>query len=547
MTTAAITRPAPRHATSAASSSFTGTTGLLRLYLRRDRVVLPLWVLLLSVPLAPVYIESVEEVAPTAADRAMMAASIMASAAQRALYGNVYNDSAGAVGIWKAGAFHMLIGVAVILTVIRHTRAEEETGRAELVDSTAVGRYAGLSAALLLAFGASIATGLIGIAGLLTTDVPRSGSVAFGLALAGSGLVFTAVAAVAAQLSTSARTCRGIAFAVLGTAFALRAVGDASAAGWLSWLSPLGWSLQVRPYAGDRLWVLSLHLIATLMLTAGAYLLLRRRDVGAGLIADRPGPPAAASWLSGTFGLSWRLHRGSLLAWTVGLCLYGALIGSVVHGLGDQFGSNQKIRDIVNRLGGSQLLENSFITIGFSLLAVAAAALSISATLRLHQEENARRGETVLTNVVGRTRWVSSHLLFAIGGSAVAILAAALATGITFGIAADDVPSKTATVLAVAATQLPAIWLLAAVTVALFGLLPRFTPVAWAVLVGFVALYLLGSIAGFPHWLLDLVPFSHTQRIPGEPVRLAPVLWLLAIDTALVGVGLLAFRRRDLR
>ena len=75
----------------------------------------------------------------------------MASPAQRALYGNVYGDSLGATGIWKAGMFHVLIAVAVILTVIRHTRADEETGRAELIDSTAVGRYASLTAALLLA------------------------------------------------------------------------------------------------------------------------------------------------------------------------------------------------------------------------------------------------------------------------------------------------------------------------------------------------------------------------------------------------------------
>ena len=129
----------------------------------------------------------------------------MASPAQRALYGQVYNDSLGAVGIWKAGMFHVLIAVAVILTVIRHTRADEETGRSELIDSTAVGRYASLTAALLLAGGASVVTGAIGTAGLLTLDVPAAGSVAFGAALACSGLVFTAVAAVTAQLSPSAR------------------------------------------------------------------------------------------------------------------------------------------------------------------------------------------------------------------------------------------------------------------------------------------------------------------------------------------------------
>jgi ABC-2 type transport system permease protein len=528
------------------ASGLTGTLGLLRLYLRRDRIVLPSWVLLLSVPLASVYIGSIETVFPTAAQRAAFAASIMASPAQRALYGNVYNDSVGAVGIWKAGVFHALIGVAVILTVIRHTRAEEESGRTELLDSTAVGRYASLTAALILTFGASIATGLIGTAGLLTTDVPASGSLAFGLALAGSGLVFSAVAAVSAQLSTGARTARGIAFAVLGSAFALRAVGDAST-GTLSWLSPLGWSLQVRPYAGERWWVLLLHLVTTVVLTITAYMLLLRRDIGGGLIADRAGAPAASATLSGPFGLAWRLQRATLLAWTIGLCLYGALLGSVVDTIGSTVGGSGMISDIVSRLGGSQVLEDAFITISFSFLAVAAAAMAISSTLRLHQEEDNLRGETVLAAAIGRIRWAASHILVAIAGAAVAILAAGLVAGLTYGIASGDVGGRLPAVLTVAALQLPAIWMLAAVTIALFGLVPRFTPVAWGALVAFIALYLLGSLDGLPHWLINLQPFTHAQRTPGGPFDATPVIWLLLIDAALLVIGLLAFRRRDLR
>ena len=206
MSTTTLDRPRrPAHPAPRAGSNFSGTLSILRLYLRRDRITLPLWVLLLSVPLATVYVGSIEKVYPTEAARAGFAASIMASPAQRALYGQVYNNSIGAVGIWKAGMFHLLIAIAVILTVIRHTRADEETGRTELIDSTAVGRYASLTAALMLCFGASIATGAIGAAGLLSTDIPAAGSLAFGAALAGSGLVFTAVAAVAAQLSPSAR------------------------------------------------------------------------------------------------------------------------------------------------------------------------------------------------------------------------------------------------------------------------------------------------------------------------------------------------------
>ncbi len=546
MSTATLDRShRPAHPAPQRRPNFSGTLGMLRLYLRRDRISLPLWVFLLSVPLATVYVGSIEKVYPTQAARAGLAASIMASPAQRALYGQVYNDSLGAVGIWKAGMFHLLISVAVILTVIRHTRADEEAGRTELLDSTAVGRYASLSAALLLSFGASIATGVIGAAGLLGTDVPPGGSLAFGAALACSGLVFTAVAAVAAQLSPSARSARGAAFAVLAAAFTLRALGDAGS-GALSWLSPLGWSLQVRPYAGDHWPVLGLHLATTVVLTAVAYRLLAGRDVGAGLFAERPGPGSAAPALGNVFGLAWRLDRGALLLWTVGLCLYGVLMGSVVHGIGDELGNSNAARDIVVRMGGTSALAEAFIAVAFTMLGMAAAAFTVSLTLRLHQEETDQRAETTLAGAVSRTRWLASHVLAALLGSTVAMLVSGLAGGLVYGAAAGDVGGKVAVVVASAAVQLPAVWLLSAVTVGLFGVAPRFTPVAWGVLVGFIALYLIGSLAGFPQWLLDVEPFAHIPRV-GANFTGVPLLWLLAIDVGLITLGVMAFQRRDLR
>jgi ABC-2 type transport system permease protein len=541
----------PHHAAHQApsrSSNLTGTVGLLRLYLRRDRIVLPLWVLLLSIPLGTVYVGSIEAVYPTQADRASFAAAIMASPAQRALYGNVYGDSLGATGIWKAGMFHVLIAVAVILTVIRHTRADEESGRTELLDSTAIGRHASLTAALLLAGGASVLVGLLGAVSLLPQDIPASGSLAFGLALACTGLVFTAVAAVTAQLSTSARFARGAAFGVLAAAFTVRAVGDAgSQAEFLSWLSPLGWALQVRPYAGDRLPVLLLPLFLTAALVATAYALLARRDVGAGLFAERPGPPRAGAGLRGATTLAWRLDRGSLVLWTVGLCLYGLLIGSVVHGIGDEIGGSQSARDVVSRLGGTDQIEQAFITVAFGMLGMVTAAFAISLTLRLHQEEQSQRAETLLAGAVSRTRWLASHLLFAVAGTGVALIFAGLVAGLVYGAAAGDIGGKLPTVLATAAVQLPAVWLLVAVAVAIFGLLPRFTPASWGVLVAFVAVYLLGSLSNSPQWLLDLEPFTHVPHVGLGDVDATPLLWLLVIDVGLIILGVMAFRRRDLR
>jgi ABC-2 type transport system permease protein len=544
--TAVLDRPAGPARPAAGASSFTGTLGLLRLYLRTDRIILPLWVLLLSLPLSTVYIGSIAAVYPTAAGRSGFVASIMASPAQRAIYGNIYNDSLGAAGIWKAGMFHVLIAVAVILTMIRHTRADEEAGRTELIDSTAVGRNASLTAALLLTGGASVLTGLLAFLGLMKTDVPVLGSLAFSCALAASGLVFTAVAAVSAQLSASARVARGIAFGVLGAAFTLRAVGDASGSE-LSWASPLGWSLLVRPYAGDRFGLLALHLTLTVALAVLAYLLQGARDVGAGMFAERRGRPRATGILSGPMGLAWRLTRGSVLVWTVGLGLYGLLVGSVVHGIGDELGGSGSARDIITRLGGTGALEEAFIAIAFNMLGMVAAAFAVSLALRPHQEETAQRAETLLAGAVSRTRWLRGYLVVALAGTTVAMLTSGLLAGLTYGAAAGDVGGKLPPVVGSAAVQLPAIWLLVAVTTVLFGAAPRFTPVAWGALVGFIAVYLLGSLANSPHWVLDLDPFSHVPRVGSDSFTATPLVWLLILDATLIILGALAFRRRDLR
>ena len=122
-----------------------------------------------------------------------------------------------------------LVALASIMLMVRHTRAEEETGRAELTGSAVVGRHARLAAALLVVGGADLVAAGGTIAALIGYGLPVAGSLAFGLAVAGAGVVFAAVAAVAAQFVEHSRTATGGAAALYGLAFILRAVGDTSA------------------------------------------------------------------------------------------------------------------------------------------------------------------------------------------------------------------------------------------------------------------------------------------------------------------------------
>jgi ABC-2 type transport system permease protein len=222
------------------------------------------------------------------------------------------------------------------------------------------------------------------------------------------------------------------------------------------------------------------------------------------------------------------------------------LIGSIVHGIGDELGG-ATVRDIVVRMGGSKVVEQAFVAAAFCMLGMMAAAFAVSLILRLHQEEAGQRAETLLSGSVSRNRWLTGHLVLALAGSALAIVLAGAVAGLAYGIAAHDVSAKLLMVVGTALIQLPAVWLPAAVTVALFGLAPRLSPVVWGVLVGFVALYLIGELSGFPQWVLDLEPFAHIPLVTRDAFTPVPLLALLAIDAALIMLGLAAFRRRDVQ
>jgi ABC-2 type transport system permease protein len=126
-------------------------------------------------------------------------------------------------------------------------------------------------------------------------------------------------------------------------------------------------------------------------------------------------------------------------------------------------------------------------------------------------------------------------------------VAAGLAAGLTYAVAAGDVGGSLARVVGSAAVQLPAAWLLAAVTLTLLGIAPRFTPVAWACWSDLLRCTRWVRCSGLPQWLLDLQPFAHILRVGGGSFSPVPLLWLLAFDAALVAVGVAVFRRRGVR
>jgi ABC-2 type transport system permease protein len=528
-------------------TALTGTLRLLRFNLRRDRIRLPAWVAgiaLLQISGASGY----PGIYPTAADRQGQAVIMGENPAMKAMAGPGYGLDNYTFGAMMTNEYLGFIAIAVALlavfTVVRHSRAEEETGRAELIRSSVVGRHANLTAALLTAAIASVTLGAfvaLGMAGLGIESIDLAGSLLFGAAYAMVGLVFAGVAAITAQVSGFSRASSGTAGALVAVAYLLRAIGDVGD-NWLRWLSPIGWAQATAAYVHDRWWPIGLGLAVFAGLCAVAFALSGRRDVGAGLRAQRAGPAAASDLLGTPIGFAWRLQRSSLLWWLIAMLLGSLAYGTAVDVI-ESYADNEVVQQIAQAMGGANLTE-SWLSMIIMILVIVCTIFSIVAALRPRREETSGRAESVLATAISRTQWVATHLAVAmLGGTGLLLV-----TGLGLGGGAALVSGEGHYVPEVVIATLvytPALWATAALAVAVFGLLPRVIGLAWAVLGYSILIAYLGGLLDLPHWMFNLSPYQHIPRMPAAEFEALPLVILTGIAAVLVAAGLLGFRRRD--
>jgi ABC-2 type transport system permease protein len=515
----------------------------VRFILRRDRVRLLVWIVGITL-LVLSTAASIEGLYPTQADLDKAAQTANENAAIIALNAPSYAlDTLGGQVVFNVGSFgYVVMALMGMFLVGRHTRADEENGRTELLRATVLGRNAPVTAVLVAAAGAFAVLGGLITLSMLSQDLPMAGSVLYGAAMGGFGLLFACVTAVTVQVTEHNRAALGFAGVLLGAAYVVRAVGDVGDS-TLSWASPMGWAQAARPYAGERWWTLLLVAGAAIVCVALAFALQGVRDLGSGLVPPRPGPPVASAALVGSsYGLPFRLQRASVIAWTLGLGLTGVSYGSVGQDVRDLIGDNDAFEDIIAQGGGS--LTDAFFTTSLLLLALIAGGFAISSTLRLRSEEAGGRAEPLLATGLGRARWVTSYLAVALGGSAVLMAAAGFGMGLTYGVAVSDL-GQLGRLLGAAVAFVPALWVLVGVTLVLFGWAPWATAAAWAVLVACFVVGLFAELLDLPSWVVDVSPFQHVPAMPSEGFALAPIVALTAIAAVLMAAGVAGFRRRD--
>lgn len=533
-------------------SSTAGAWTLVTIAGRRDRITIPVWLYALTATaISTVY--SFKHLYPSVADRLDLARGVQDNATLLALVGRLYAPgSVGGLVAWRlVGLGSALVAVMSVLLVVRHTRADEEQQRLELVRSAVVGRQAPLAAALVIAALANVAIAVAAIVGLVAFGLPLAGSIGFGLAWWSVGISFAAIAAVSAQLAETSRTANGIALTTVAVAFLLRGIGDATSSTgprWLSWLSPIGWAQQTKPFAGERWVVFVLPAALTAAAITIAVAINARRDLGAGAIEPRPGPASAGRELTGCFGLAWRIHRAALLGWSTGLVLLGLFVGSAASSVGDLVGGSGQTSKIIKELGGGgSSINDSYLVAMIDVVGLLAAAYAIRVVLQLRDEESAGRAELLLAGPVSKLRWTASHVTMALGGSAVLLAVAGLGFGVGYGVSTHDLSGQVLRLLGATLAQLPAVWVLAALTLVIHASLPRATNAAWGLLGACLLIGEFGPTLQLSRWVLDLSPFTHLPALPGGTVAPGGLVAVSVVALGLLAVGAIGAQQRDLQ
>ena len=537
MTAGTVTN-AGRHEAPAAGSPWTGTAGLLALAVRRDRVRLSIWVAVLT--LMMFYAPNALALAYPEEAQRLARVNLLKTPAGMIMGGPMFGKNETDLGAMMANEMMLTLIVATsilaILTVIRHTRAEEESGAAELVMSSVVGRYARTAAALILVGGVNAVLAVTMTIAMASTGFRVVDTAAMCLGVTGVAMVFGAVAAVTAQLWRQARTATGAAMAALAVAALVRGIGDVieHSGSALSWFSPIAWAQQMRAFVELRWWPFALLIALTVALVMLAAVLERRRQYDDGTIPSTGERPNAHD-INSALGLHLTLQRGQTVGWAVGLFLSGLAFGSMTKSLLDAAQDNELIQRVIAQQG-----TDSVYTTMTQFLAAAASAYVVAAVLRVYSDEDKGLGEAVLAGAVSRWRWLSTAIVSAVLGATVLMLAAGLGNGLGAGITLGE-PETVVRLTVAALAYLPALAVMAGVAAVAVAL--RRPWIGWLAVAFVVTALYLGALLRLPQWLIGLSPIGRTTAPTDYPVTALVVMVVAAAAVAALAGAL--YRSRD--
>lgn len=523
---------------------FTGAWPLLRASWPHNRGTVLAWSSV-GVLLSGLGVGCYKVLFPEPGDVVSMEAAVATNPAVSLVVGPVGDlGSRDGFGAWLnvgLGAFFLAIGMAQM--TVRASRGQEDDGQAELFASGVMGRGARLGAAVALGLAGSLTAGLLAALAGVVCGGTWGTQLLVGAVLAVTAWLGVGIAAVTAQLGSDKHTASTLAVGVIGALYVLRGFCYAMDFPYQSvWVNPLGWIIKTNVATQDRWWPLLPAVALTAALIVLAVMLQARRDFGAGALRPRPGPGRGR--VRSVMALTWRLNRANVITWICVFVLLGVMFGYFVADAEDTLATNPAIQQLLGASDAarSDLGTQMLVTL-LTIMGVVAAVPGVQTLFRLRSEETAGRVEPVLATAVARSRPFWAGVLLALGSVALdmmtgGLLVAVVARASGMDMALGDVVAQTA-------ATLPAVWFFAVLAAAFVGAWPRGRALTWAVIMASFLLTVLGPMLQLPGPVLSASPFHHVPSVTSADPSWTGLIVLGGVDVVLLGLGVVAFSRRD--
>jgi ABC-2 type transport system permease protein len=485
---------------------------------------------------------------PTLPDRLAFAHSFANNDALRLFYGYPYDPlTVSGYSAWRVGGtLAILAAIFGLLAAVRSLRAEEDTGRMELVLAEPVGRRMTYLAAMIGIAAGTLILWLAEFVGFLVGSLPADGSAYLALATTSVVPVYVGVGAVVSQLAPTRRLALELGGAIVALSVLLRVIADtATGARWLSWATPLGWSEELRPFTGAHPLVLVLPASASVLLLVLAARIAAGRDIGIGVLPVHDTAEPRLLLLSSPTAQALRGERGGLIVWTSSVAVFAFILGVVSHSISSA-GISKSVQRELARLGsGSIATPTGYLAFVFIFFILAVSLFACAQIGAAHHEEAEEQLETLLALPVSRRGWLGGRLLLASCAAAAISLLAGVFSWV--GAASAGVSISLPKMLEAGANCLPVALLFLGIAALVFAVLPRASAAIGYGLVTVTFLWqLVGSLLGAPKWLVDLTPFAHVGFVPAQPFRATAAAVMLALAALASLSALWAFSRRDL-
>jgi len=501
-----------------------------------------------------------------------------------AMVGPLYGRDAATMGELYTLMMFVFMGITVgimnIFLVVRHTRADEELGRYEVLRSLPVGRLANVNAAMLTAIVVNMFVAVMFTLSMWLAMAMIGGQMGFtaaalwGVTLAAVGLAFAGVAALFSQLSANARGALSYSFIAMGLFYFLRAGADMNPEdmGLLAFLSPLGLMSRTWVYINNIWWPVLIILAMAAVFTALAYWTCSLRDIDQGMIPARAGRASGGRLMKTSFGLNFRLLRVSIVAWIIIMFVMGLSYSTVLQDIDNFVAGNDVYRQMI--LAPTGLLEQIEIDdmtteqiaaqmnavlgaagfnivqmfanmIGFVMAMIATVPVILFIS-KAKIEEKAMRAELIFAASVRKWRYLLGFVVFAFAIAGTILAAQAFGLYSMAGTALKnpaDLPLRF--LLSSVLVYVPAMWIIGGLTVFLVGRFPKRVGWVWGyyAFTFFVMMY--GRMIPATEWLARLTPFGWVPQLPMDEINWLVMAVMAAAGLGLAVAGMICYDKRD--